>query len=482
MYYQHFGLNGPPFQFTPSPKVLYMSRAHRESLAALEWGLLHEPSGFTVLIGETGTGKTTLICSLLMRHYDLVRTGYVANPKLGFDEMLRVIMRQLGIHSKQGRLNTIDAFNRYLSRLEEGGRVVIIVDEAQGLSDEALEELRLFSNAGQREEKQLHFVLVGQPELMKRLSAHALRQFNERIGARAILNPLSREEAFAYVDYRLVAHEGNAKRVFGRGALEYLVDHSGGIPRRINVLCHNAMLLAYSAGAGQIDYSVAHAAVTEFEDLFTTARQFNPIKSRWGTPLRLAGAALAVAAVAIFVAGATWFWSAPSHSDDAVANAFASQSPPSARAPRPKTEASSNIVTDPPPAVSAGQRNNGQERSAVRNANGVSLDGAGNPEVGDNAAVVPAVKPRQDSGGPGSSSLSNSVASVGDPVNAAGNAEHREIKVKHGDTLALIAIRYLGSEGLLSKLIHANPQLANVDVIYPGEIIHLPPNAPRAQE
>ncbi|MGH7918066.1 MAG: ExeA family protein, partial [Candidatus Binataceae bacterium] len=306
MYYQHFGLNGPPFQFTPSPKVLYMSKAHREALAALEWGLLHEPSGFTVLIGETGTGKTTLICSLLMRHYDLVRTGYVANPKLGFDEMLRVIMRQLGIHSKQGRLNTIDAFNRYLSQLEDGGRVVIIVDEAQGLSDEALEELRLFSNAGQREEKQLHFVLVGQPELMKRLSAHSLRQFNERIGARAMLNPLSREEAFAYVDYRLAAHEGNAKRMFGRGALEYLVDHSGGIPRRINVLCHNAMLLAYSAGASQIDYPVAHAAVTEFEDLFTTARQFNPVKPRWGAPLRLAGAALALAAVAIFVAGAAW--------------------------------------------------------------------------------------------------------------------------------------------------------------------------------
>jgi type II secretory pathway predicted ATPase ExeA/LysM repeat protein len=476
MYYQHFGLSGPPFQFTPSPKVLYMSNAHREAMAALEWGLLHEPSGFTVLVGETGTGKTTLICSLLMRHYDLVRTAYVANPKLGFDEMARVLMRQLGIHARQGRLNTVDAFNRFLSQLQVGERVVVIVDEAQGLSDEALEELRLFSNAGQREEKQLHFVLVGQPELMKRLSQHSLRQFNERIGARAILNPLSREEAFAYVDYRLSAHEGTAKRIFGRGALEYLIDHSGGIPRRINVLCHNAMLLAYSAGTNQIDFGAARAAVAEFEDLFTSARHFNPAVPAWIKPMRIAGAALAIAAVAIFAAGATWFWFAPSHREDPLVNFTKS----AAAAPSVEKSGPHGQAANDPPAPSKPTEQSGDAVAGNSSAHPrpeMYLGGAA--ENGSGVAAAAEIDPKsvQDADShPEKSSQVTAAADHTDTAKAAAPnpASIRQVRVKHGDTLALIAIRYLGSEGQLGNLINANPQLSNVDMIYPGQIIHLP--------
>jgi general secretion pathway protein A len=270
MYYRNFGLNGPPFQFTPSPRQLYMSAGHREGLAALEWGVLHEPSGFTLLVGETGTGKTTLVMVILARNYESVRTACVTNPRLGFEDMLREIARQLQIEPRPNKAEMLNAFDRFLAQLERGERVVIIVDEAQGLNDETLEELRLFSNRDRSYEKQLHFVLVGQPELLHRLMQPKARQFNDRIGARTIVNSLTIEQAVGYVEWRMKAQGGNPTKVFARGALRYLIDHSDGIPRRINVLCHNAMLLAYSAGQRGVDLRSARAAVAEYENLFAS--------------------------------------------------------------------------------------------------------------------------------------------------------------------------------------------------------------------
>ena len=139
MYYQHFGLSGPPFQFTPSPHLLYMSKAHREGLAALEWGL-KEPSGFTVLVGEAGTGKTTLICSMIAREHAWVRLAYAGNPRLSFEELLTVLVEQLPVTpSRPGKLGLIQALNELLSRLNEQERVAIIIDEAQDLTDATLE-------------------------------------------------------------------------------------------------------------------------------------------------------------------------------------------------------------------------------------------------------------------------------------------------------------------------------------------------------
>jgi hypothetical protein len=162
--------------------------------------------------------------------------------------------------------------------------VVIIADEAQSLNDETLEELRLFSNRGRINEKQLHFVLVAQPELLRRLTRPELQQLNDRIGARAVLNSLTAMEATGYVECRIKAHGGNPTKLFARGALPYLIKHSGGIPRRINLLCHNAMLLAYSAGRHEIDLHCAHAAVAEYENLF--ARRFGGASTDPKRPLR----------------------------------------------------------------------------------------------------------------------------------------------------------------------------------------------------
>jgi general secretion pathway protein A len=200
-FYRHFDLSRPPFEMVSQPSSLYMSKSHREGLAALEWGLLHEPGSFTLLIGEVGTGKTTLINALLSRRYELARTAHINNPKLGFTEMLRVILEQLGyLPNAVSKLDLLRKFKWVFEQLRLRERIAIIVDEAQALSDDTLEELRLFSNYWRDSKGHLEILLVGQPELLTRLMEPSLRQFHQRIGARAMLNPLRREEAFEYID------------------------------------------------------------------------------------------------------------------------------------------------------------------------------------------------------------------------------------------------------------------------------------------
>jgi general secretion pathway protein A len=254
-----------------------MSKEHREAYAALEWGLLHESSGFTVLIGEVGTGKTTLALAILAREYENVRTAYLSNPKLTFEEMVKVIMKQLGIKTRsKSKLADLEAVNDFLCALKPGERIVVTMDEAQGLSDETMEQLRLFSNSGKTDEKQLHFVFIGQPELLRRLTNPSLRQLEQRIGAKTVLNPLQRAECHEYIEQRLRSVNGTIERIFKPGALRYLIRHGGGIPRRINVLCHNAMLLAYSGGARMVDTRMVEASVTEYDSLFSTLRSQTP--------------------------------------------------------------------------------------------------------------------------------------------------------------------------------------------------------------
>ncbi len=203
-YYRHFGLSRPPFEMVSQPNSLYLSKSHREGLAALEWGLLHEPGNFTLLMGEVGTGKTTLINVLLGRQYELARIAYIMNPMLGFEEMLRVILEQLGyLPNAVTKLDLLRKFEWVFGQLRPRERIAIIIDEAQALSEETLEELRLFSNYARSSNGHLAILLVGQPELLARLRAPSLRQFHQRIGARALLNPLQREEAFEYIDHKL---------------------------------------------------------------------------------------------------------------------------------------------------------------------------------------------------------------------------------------------------------------------------------------
>jgi type II secretory pathway predicted ATPase ExeA len=267
-YYQHFGLRNNPFEIVGQPASLYMSKAHREGLAALEWGLLHEPGSFTLLIGEVGTGKTTLINVLHGRNYDYARIAYVTNPKLSFEEMLRTILEELGyLPTAPTKLELLKKFEWFFGQLRANERIGIIIDEAQALSDETIEELRLFSNYGTRGKGHLEIMLVGQPELLKRLMSPSLRQFHQQIGARAVLNPLQRDEALEYIDFKLRQSGGSAHKIFARRALAEIIDHSQGIPRQLNLLCNNALIRAYGADLPWVTLKVAQAAIKEYENL-----------------------------------------------------------------------------------------------------------------------------------------------------------------------------------------------------------------------
>lgn len=433
MYYRHFGLSGAPFQFTPSPKLLFMSKAHRETLAALEWALLHEPGGFTLLIGETGTGKTTLIVSLLARSYERVRTAYVSNPKLGFDGLLRDIARQLGIPPQAERLEMFGAFDRYLAGLGEGERAVVIVDEAQALSDEMLEDLRLFSNRERGEDQRLHFVFAGQPGLLTRLMAPGLRQVNERIGTRALLNPLEAAEARAYVEYRLAAYGGSAEAVFGRGTVDHMLARSGGNPRRINVLCHNALLRAYHAGEPMVSLESARAAVLEIENLFSRARQYDSESEAPAfMPRNFAAVmsmtrglrpAIVAATLAIAGMGSLYFWNSG--------------------APRREEPVSSDAASTVGDAVIEYPGGAGNSQlSFASNRSAASAAANGSPEA--------SARPQQD------------------------RPEQQKVRVQSGDTLDTIARAYLGSRDEMHRLIKANPQIGNINHIYPGEMLNLP--------
>jgi general secretion pathway protein A len=313
MYHRHFGLSGPPFQFTSAPNALYLSRTHREALAALEWGVLHEPTGFSVLVGESGVGKTTLICSILACRDRNVQIAFVNNPKLNFDQMMQVVMSQLAPgRGGQTKLELSQGFASLLDDLAPGERVAIIIDEAQDLSDDTLEDLRLLSNSDISAERRLQIIFAGQPELMVRMASPAMHSLNQRIGARALLKPLQPAEVHEYIDYRLRAKGGSARKIFASAALNYLVAHSGGIPRRVNVLSHNSMLRGFAAGSKKVNLATVKSAVSEYEDLISAkaTRTGDDAPARGARPgRRLVRATLAMTAVALAAAGAVLVWS-----------------------------------------------------------------------------------------------------------------------------------------------------------------------------
>jgi general secretion pathway protein A len=313
MYHRHFGLSGPPFQFTPAPNALYLSHTHREALAVLECGLLHEPTGFTLLLGESGVGKTTLICSILARRDQNLRIAFVNNPKLNFDQMMQVVMSQLSPgRGGQNKLELSQEFASLLDDLAPGERVTIIIDEAQDLSDDTLEELRLLSNSDIFAERRLQIIFAGQPELMERLASPALHSLNQRIGVRALLKPLQPAEVHEYIDYRLRAKGGSARKIFASGALNYLVSRSGGIPRRVNVLSHNSMLRGFAASSKKVNLAMVKGAVSEYEDLICSraTRSGDDAPPREARPgRRLVRATLAMTALVLAAAGAVLVWS-----------------------------------------------------------------------------------------------------------------------------------------------------------------------------
>ncbi|GAA0855850.1 ExeA family protein [Aliiglaciecola litoralis] len=248
MYLNYFGLSDNPFSIAPNPDYLYMSPRHKEALAHLIFGL-RESGGFVMLTGEVGTGKTTVSRKLLQQLPDNTQVAMILNPTLSAIELLATICDELKIRylKKQASLKyfTDKILTKLTTNHQNGINTVLIVDEAQHLQPEVLEQLRLLTNLETNREKLLKVVLIGQPELQQLLKRNELRQLAQRITARYHLLPLSAVEVKNYIAHRLSVADGNDS-IFSQATLQAVYQITGGIPRVINLLCDRALTLSFT--------------------------------------------------------------------------------------------------------------------------------------------------------------------------------------------------------------------------------------------
>jgi general secretion pathway protein A len=296
MYLSFFGLNEKPFAITPDPRYLYLSERHAEALAHLLYGI-NEAGGFVQLTGEVGTGKTTTIRSLLAQTPKNAEVALILNPRMTAPEFLLTICEEVGIgvpDSAAGSLkDLVDILNDYLLKAHANGRrVVLVVDEAQNLATEVLEQVRLLTNLETNTQKLLQIILIGQPELRELLGRNELRQLAQRITGRYHLDPLSADETTAYVRHRLRV-AGATTDIFTPHALTEVYRLSGGVPRVINVIADRALLGAYTQDRHRVAGSLVRAAATE-----VFGRQFAPAWLPWAGA---AAAALALVVTAVLL-------------------------------------------------------------------------------------------------------------------------------------------------------------------------------------
>ncbi len=265
MYRNYFGLAEAPFSIAPDPRYLYMSQRHQEALAHLLYGV-NGGGGFVLLTGEVGAGKTTVCRCLLEQIPEACDVAYIFNPKLTVPELLSTICAEFGIACPTGELSVksyVDCINAYLLDAHAKGRhAVLIIDEAQNLSADVLEQLRLLTNLETNTRKLLQIILLGQPELTAMLERPELRQLAQRVIARYHLGPLGKHEIAAYVQHRLGV-SGTQRQLFPASLMGRLYRFSGGIPRIINVLCDRALLGTYAQSKERVDRATLKQAASE---------------------------------------------------------------------------------------------------------------------------------------------------------------------------------------------------------------------------
>jgi general secretion pathway protein A len=269
MYLQYYGLNEPPFSITPNPRFLFFSPRHREAFNHLLYGI-RERKGFVQLTGEVGAGKTTLCRALLDQLGPNYSTALILNPVLDADQLIKAIVMEFNLMPKRmdrmDRLEMLAMLNKFLlQQVEQGRETVLIIDEAQNLTLELLEQVRLLSNLETDERKLFQIVLMGQPELRDRLNDHRLRQLRQRITVRYHLQPLRRSEVGHYIQHRLQISGGNGAPYFTMPALWRIYKYSRGIPRLINALCDKCLLAGYVRQSQTINYRLVGLALKELE-------------------------------------------------------------------------------------------------------------------------------------------------------------------------------------------------------------------------
>jgi len=267
MYEEFFGFSRRPFDLTPNPKFLVLTDSHREALSNLEYGIASN-KGVTLLLGEAGSGKTTIIRAAIDRQPTRVHCVYLHNPTLTRDEFVHMLAARFDLsedakHSKTSLLLELEALlNR---RREQGEATVLVIDEAQSLPPDLLEEIRLLANIETEDAKLVSVIIAGQPELVNLLNGESLRQLKQRIALRCELRPLTLQETAVYIAGRIRAAGGVDARVFTREAVELIHERSRGIPRTISVIADNALLGGFAGGQRPVTSHVVRDVCRDFD-------------------------------------------------------------------------------------------------------------------------------------------------------------------------------------------------------------------------
>jgi general secretion pathway protein A len=439
MYRDHFGLQLKPFSITPDPKFLYMSPGHKEALSHLLYGI-KEGSGFVVITGEVGTGKTTILNAFLLRLPPRVPKVVIKNPHLKPENLYYLLGEAIGMPEEK---RTQDCIHEFEERLKAIGGAVLIVDEAQGLSMEMLEEIRLLSNLETAHEKLVQIMLLGQQELNEKLNSPQLRQLKQRIGVKYHIPPLDSNEAKDYIDHRIrvAGYEPREEPLFTSSALAEIYRYSRGFPRLINIVCDNVLLVAYTEDAKQVSTNMVKKVVNDLEKTYgkvSSPSGLNPFppsrekeESR-GLVLRFA---LGISVVLVFLAVA---WVIITRIDAPLLRGWLGM----------KSEyAYSSIESDTGP----------KETSALSRDS--SQEGRGKPKF----------------------SITDQSSEVNPPVpqnllELKNNDAPATVTIDAGETVAQVAARHYGriDADIINAIRKANPSISNIDLVYKGQKIVLP--------
>ncbi len=303
MYNSFFGFKEKPFKLVPNPDYLFMSKSHEIAMAHLIYAM-DQGDGFVVITGEVGTGKTTLCRNFLELLDEHTESAYIFNPNMNAAELLASICKEFGISHKNGTVKELlDALNEFLMRQNEAGRkAILLIDEAQNLTVENLEMVRMLSNLETTRSKLLQIILVGQPELNDKLDAHELRQLAQRISLNYYLTPLSAKETAGYIQHRLHIAAQRQMHLFTARAHRLIHRYANGIPRLINIACDRALLTAYSLNVNKVSGPIVKTALKELAGRGSKNPAANWIRQLvWGG---VVAGLIALAATAVIYGGA----------------------------------------------------------------------------------------------------------------------------------------------------------------------------------
>ena len=266
MYQNFYNLKKEPFHITPDPEFLFLSPSHKQALGSIIYGV-EKGKGFIVITGEVGVGKTTILRSYLEKvDKPKVKIIYIFNAALSFKNLLNTIYKELGLDAKTDDVVELldQLYPILLEEYKQGHTVLLIVDEAQNMSVETLENLRMLSNLETSKDKLLQIVLIGQTEFEKMLNLHELRQLEQRIAIRSTIVPFTKEESFDYIKHRLAMVATDDTPVFTKGALKKIVREAKGIPRNINILCDNALITGFGYKKKPVNTKIVREVIADF--------------------------------------------------------------------------------------------------------------------------------------------------------------------------------------------------------------------------